>query len=102
MLLVPESDQPTPATPLPFRLLYVSAMSGCMPARPGGTSIGMRYVAAPPSVDGVPGMVPTQPCDGGVKGGGGCSLIVVSHETTSTLWTPVKALHPDGLQARTR
>src|SRR6266571_579368 len=102
MLLIPETDHPTPAMPLPLLLLYVSATSGCMPPRPGGTSMGTRYVAAPPSVEGVPGIVPTQPWAGADGATTAWSAIVVSHETTSTLFAPVYPLQPDGLQARTR
>src|SRR3989442_96483 len=106
MLLVPEMDQPTPATPLPFRLLYVSATSGCIPARPGGTLMGIRYVAAPPSVDGAPGIVPTHPCGGigtlgGVTGASGRADNQVS-TTTLVFCADAYALQPDGLHARTR
>ena len=38
----PAMPQPKPSGPLPARLEYVSASSGSMPIRPGGTRIGMR------------------------------------------------------------
>jgi hypothetical protein len=43
----PETDQPTPAIPLPVLLAYSNDICGSMPARPGGTANGTVKVNSP-------------------------------------------------------
>src|ERR1043166_4450443 len=46
----PPSDQPMPRMPLPAWLPYSRVSVGVTPAIPGGTEIGISYVAAPPAL----------------------------------------------------
>ena len=47
------SDQPTPSGPFPMLDEYASAIFGAKPPGPGGTAIGIEYVASPRKSDGV-------------------------------------------------
>ena len=63
-------------------------------------------MAAPPSTEGVPGSVPTQPWAGmGMLGGTtGESGKADNQVSTATVvfWAEAYGLHPEGLHARTR